>query len=125
MDWLAEVSRPRAGPEGTTRQPGPRLVPEQRKPRRSGQGCLRLRGQGPSEVRGHRGSKWGEQLGGGRPSRSSGCVWCREARVRKGVPWLHRQALAGLWAGKSRRLQPASAEEKQMEPGWEEGLWGC
>ena len=80
-------------------------------------------GQGASKVRGHKGSKWGEQLGGGRPSRSSGGVWSREGRVREGVSWLHRQALACLRAGKSGRLQPASAEEKQMEPGREEGLW--
>ena len=36
VDQLAEVSGPRAGPEATTRQPGPRLVPQQRRPRRLG-----------------------------------------------------------------------------------------
>ena len=88
-------------------------------------GAGSLREQWASEVRGHRESKWGEQLGGGRPSRSSGCVWSRDGRVRKGVTWLHRQALVCLWAGRSQRLQPASGKEKQMEPGWEEGSWGA
>lgn len=135
VDWLAEVSGPRGGPESTSRQPGPQLVPQQRRPRRSGRwdrmgvpeakGAGSLREQGASEVRGHRESNWGEQLGGGRPSRSSGCVWSREGRVRKGVTWLHRQALVCLRAGRSQRLQPASGKEKQMEPGWEEGSWGA
>ena len=131
VDWLAEVSGPRGGPESASRQPGPWLVLQQRRPRRSGRwdqmgvpeakGAGSLREQWASEVRGHRESKWGEQLGGGRPSRSSGCVCSREGRVRKGVTWLHRQALVHLWAGRSQTLQPASGKEKQVEPGREEG----
>lgn len=126
MDWLAEVSKPRAGPEGHHQATRALAGPAAEEAEKVRAGVPEAKGQGPSEVRGHRGSKWGEQLGGGDPAGPQDVCGAQRGQGQgRGVPWLHRQALAGLRAGKSRETAASICGGKQMEPGWEEGLWGC